>query len=71
MAIQDYIKFRPIESNKTIDDIQNKWILRTAYDHRNRFEEKQFSFISLLWGRKINLNLLNNLKTEKYFIFMQ
>ena len=54
MVIQDYIKFRPIESNKTIDDIQNEWILRTAYDHRNRFEEKQFSFISLLWGLKIN-----------------
>ena len=53
MVIQDYIKFRPIESNKTIDDIQNEWILRTAYDHRNRFEEKQFPFISLLWGRKI------------------
>ena len=40
MVIQYYIKFRLIESNKTIDDIQNEWILRKAHDHRNRFEEK-------------------------------
>ena len=45
MVIQDYIKFRPIESNKTLDDIQNEWILRTAYDHRNRFEEILFYII--------------------------
>ena len=54
MVIQDYIKFRPIELNKTMDDIKNERVLRRAYDHRNRYEEKQFPLTPLLWGGKLN-----------------
>ena len=54
MVIQDYMKFRPVELNKTLDDIQKGRVLWKAYDHRNRFEEKQFPLTPLLWGRKLN-----------------
>ena len=40
MVIQDYIKFMPIELNKTINYIQNEWVFRRPYVHGNWFEEK-------------------------------
>ena len=54
MVIQDYMKFRPIELNKTLDDIKKGRVLWRNYDSRNRFEEKQFPLTPLLWGRKLN-----------------
>ena len=54
MVIQDYMKFRPIELNKTLDDIKKGRVLWRNYDNNNRFEEKQFPLTPLLWGRKLN-----------------
>ena len=54
MVIQDYMKYRPIELNKTFEDIQKGRVLRKEYNYRNRFEEKQFPLTPLLWGRKLN-----------------
>ena len=54
MVIQDYMKFRPVELNKTLDDLKNERVLRKQYNYRNRFEERQFPLTPLLWGRKLN-----------------
>ena len=54
MVIQDYMKYRPNELNKTFDDLTSGRILRRKYDYRNRFEEKQYPLTPLLWGRKLN-----------------
>ena len=54
MVIQDYMKFRPIELNKTFEDIKKGRVLRKEYNYRNRLEEKQFPLTPLLWGRKLN-----------------
>ena len=54
MVIQDYMKFRPIELNKTLDDIKKGDVLRKELNYRNRYEEKQFPLTPLLWGRKLN-----------------
>ena len=53
MVIQDYMKFRPTELNKTLDDLKKGYVLMKEYNYRNRFEEKQFPLTPLLWGRKL------------------
>ena len=54
MVIQDYMKYRPVELNKTFEDVSKGRVLRRQYDFRNRFEEKQFPLTPMLWGRKLN-----------------
>ena len=54
MVIQDYMKYRPNELNKTFEDLSSGRVLRRKYDYRNRFEEKQYPLTPLLWGRKLN-----------------
>ena len=54
MVIQDYMKFRPIELNKTLDDIKKGHVLMKEYNYRNRIEERQFPLTPLLWGRKLS-----------------
>jgi hypothetical protein len=54
MVIQDYMKYRPTELNKNLDDLNSGRVLRRRYDYRNRFEEKQFPLTPMLWGRKLN-----------------
>ena len=54
MVIQDYMKYRPTELNKTFDDLSSGRVLRRHYDYKNRFEEKQFPLTPMLWGRKLN-----------------
>ena len=54
MVIQDYMKYRPTELNKTFEDLSTGRVLRRNYDYRNRFEEKQFPLTPMLWGRKLN-----------------
>ena len=54
MVIQDYMKFRPVELNKTFEDLSSGRVLRRNYNYRNRFEEKQFPLTPMLWGRKLN-----------------
>ena len=54
MVIQDYMKYRPVELNKTFDDVSKGRVLRRQYNYRNRFEEKQYPLTPMLWGRKLN-----------------
>ena len=54
MVIQDYMKYRPTELNKTFEDLSSGRVLRRNYNYRNRFEEKQFPLTPMLWGRKLN-----------------
>ena len=54
MVIQDYMKYRPTELNKTFEDVSKGRVLRRQYDYRNRFEEKQYPLSPMLWGRKLN-----------------
>ena len=54
MVIQDYMKYRPTELNKTFEDLSSGRVFRRQYDYRNRFEEKQFPLTPMLWGRKLN-----------------
>jgi len=48
------MKFRPIELNKTLDDIKKGHVLMKEYNYRNRIEERQFPLTPLLWGRKLS-----------------
>ena len=54
MVIQDYMKYRPTELNKTFKDVISGKVLRRQYNYRSGLEEKQFPLTPMLWGRKLN-----------------
>lgn len=54
MVIQDYMKYRPTELNKTFKDVISGKVLRRQYNFRSGLEEKQFPLTPMLWGRKLN-----------------
>jgi hypothetical protein len=54
MVIQDYIKYRPLELNKTFEDITSGKIFSAPKRENKKLDRKQYPLTPLLWGRKLN-----------------